>query len=125
MDKEFITICKFSNLQEAELAKGLLEAYEIPVLLIGQNSAALNYLRYTTVEEIQLQVPEDKKEQSLELLQSEVTLLTEDHFPEEADEDISLQKIKKARQKSIAKILIAMILLGLLMQGLWMIRRYG
>lgn len=70
MDGKLIKIATFDNSIEAELAKQLLDDYEITSLLSGENSANI-YAGVPAIANIQLLVAASQAEEAIEILNSE------------------------------------------------------
>ena len=68
MVDKLITIAKFTNYIEAELAKQLLDDYGIKSVASGQNTT--NIYSVPAIAEISLQVLESQSQQAREILQS-------------------------------------------------------
>jgi len=64
-----ITIARFTDSIQAELARQTLEDFGIDAVLTGQNTAAAFGGVFAALD-IQLQVPEDQAQRAIEILQS-------------------------------------------------------
>ena len=69
MNDKLITITKFNNSLEADLAKQLLEDYEIRSVLSGENAANI-YAGVPAIASIQLLVMESQADKAIEILNS-------------------------------------------------------
>jgi hypothetical protein len=70
MNGRLITIARFKDGIQAELAKQTLEDFGINAILSGQNAAVAFGGVYAAVD-IELQVPESQAKEAIEILQSE------------------------------------------------------
>jgi hypothetical protein len=75
---ELVTIREFRDLQEALLAKGLLESSGIERLLIDDNMVGLNWLISTAIGGVKLQVKSEDSEEAIEILDQPVLDNSED-----------------------------------------------
>jgi hypothetical protein len=69
MDDRLVTIAQFANYIEAELAKQLLEDFEIKAVVTGGNASNM-YSGLTAIEGPELQVLESRAKEALEILES-------------------------------------------------------
>lgn len=69
MDDRLVTIAQFANYIEAELAKQLLEDFEIKAVVTGGNASNM-YLGLTAIAGPELQVLESRAKEALEILES-------------------------------------------------------
>ena len=67
MEDKLVTIAKFENYIEAELAKQLLEDFGIKSVVTGENAA--NLFSISAIEGPSLQVFESQAKQALEVLE--------------------------------------------------------
>ncbi len=69
MNDKLVTIARFTDYLEAELARQLLEGEGITVFVTGQNVANI-YGGVPAVVDIQLQTPESQAEEAKEILEA-------------------------------------------------------
>ena len=70
MEDKFVTIAKYTDYLEADLAKQTLDDFEIESIVTGENVANM-YGGLPAATDIELQVVESQVEQAREILQSE------------------------------------------------------
>ena len=69
MDDKLVTIAQFPSYIEAEMAKQLLADHGIEAVATGENAS--NVYSLPAVASSELQVPESKAQQALEILESQ------------------------------------------------------
>ncbi|MFN0110089.1 MAG: putative signal transducing protein [Blastocatellia bacterium] len=78
---ELVTIATYTIPYKAQLAKGLLEANDIPAFAADEHLSSINWLYVNAIGGIRLQVTEDNAEQAKALLAMENEPLSEDFDP--------------------------------------------
>jgi len=94
MSEKLVTVARFSNYIEADLARQLLEGEGIRAFVMGQNVGNV-YSGVPAVLDIELQTPESQAEQAKEILEasrtpeqgSEQDLEEEEGFEDEQEYD--------------------------------------
>lgn len=69
MNDKLVTVARFTDYMEAELAKQLLEGEGITAFVMGQNTASV-YGGVPAAIDIQLQTPESQAEEAKEILEA-------------------------------------------------------
>lgn len=80
MNEKLVTVARFTNYVEAELARQLLEGEGITAFVMGQN-VAIVYGGVPAAIDIQLQTPESQADEAKEILET-----SSQHEGEDADQ---------------------------------------
>jgi len=86
MNKRLVTVARFTNYMEANLAKQRLEDEDINVVMTGENVAS-TYTGLPGISDVKLQVPESQADRAREILESAKSLGAEDSEGEEFEQD--------------------------------------
>jgi len=94
MNEKLVTIARFTDYMQAELARQLLEGEGITAFVMGQNTASV-YGGIPAAIDIELQTPESQAQEAREILEasrqqgekSEQETETEEDMEQEWDED--------------------------------------
>jgi len=68
--ESWVTVFEASNIDEANIVKGLLEAAELPVILEREAIGAIYALTVGPLSEVAVKVPRDLAERAVQLLQA-------------------------------------------------------
>lgn len=86
MNERFVTVARFANYMEADLAKQRLEDEGIDVVLIGENFASV-YTGLPGIADVRLQTPESQAAKAKELLELAASQGADDSEGEESEQD--------------------------------------
>ena len=105
MNDKLVTIARFTDYLEAELARQLLEGEGITVFVTGQNVANI-YGGVPAVVDIQLQTPESQAEEAKEILEASrqqgdggLEQEDEDDLEEDWDDDLEEEQDEDLEQE--------------------------
>jgi hypothetical protein len=84
MNEKLVTVARFSDYMEAELAKQLLEGEGITAFVMGQHGSAIN-VGVPGIADIQLQTPESQVARAMEVLESAISHEAEDSEQDELE----------------------------------------
>ena len=86
MNEKLVTIARFSDYMQAELARQLLEGEGITAFVMGQNVASV-YGGVPAAVDVELQTPEGQANQAREILESARNQSAEDSESEEFEQE--------------------------------------
>jgi len=84
MNEKLVTVARFSDYMEAEMAKQLLEGEGITAFVMGQNVASI-YGGVPAAVDVQLQTPESQVARAMEVLESAISHEAEDSEQDELE----------------------------------------
>lgn len=85
------TVANFRDVHEAHIAKGMLEAEDIPAIVIDDNMVGMNWLLSQAIGGVRVQVPEEAYDRAMEILKCQqgiVDSTPEANSPENSLEDV-------------------------------------
>ncbi len=89
MNEKLVTVARFNDYMEAEIAKQLLESEGITAFVMGENVASI-YGGVPAAIDVRLQTPESQVARAMEILESAISQEVEDSDQddlEESDDD--------------------------------------